>query len=419
MRKFLIIPIIIIISAFVFGACSQAQNSASQEQTAPPSLAPTEEVARPPESATNNVQAASGDLAMLQAQQRVFQEMYTQIHPSVAQIIVTGSAVDPDVQIPDLMPELPFDFGQPEEQPDFQRQGQGSGFVYDADGHIITNNHVVANASEILVRFSDDIELAAELVGSDPYADLAVIRVESLPEGTVPLELATSADLGVGQIVVALGSPFGLPGSMTTGIISGLGRDLPAGTTPFRIPDVIQTDAAINPGNSGGPLLDLAGRVIGVNTAIESFSGTFSGVGFAVPSDQVTKVIPELIANGEYAYPWMGVEILDITPTLAEDLDLPVERGALIGGVTANSPADGADLQGGGTTREVNGRDIRTGGDIIIEADGSPVTSADDVIDAILAHEVGETMELTILRDGREQIVGVTLAERPDQLSEE
>lgn len=410
MRVFSIMTTLAILAALVLSGCSQApQSSAAQEQTTAAAESPTESAE----------QVGTEDFALLRQQQRAFEELYEQVRPSVVQIGVLGPTVRPDIRIPDFFPGLPFEFGLPEDHPEFRQQGQGSGFVYDADGHIVTNHHVVANAEEIRVRFSDDTEREAELVGSDPFSDLAVIRVDSLPEGVEPLTLGTSEDLRVGQIVVALGSPFGLPGSMTSGIISGLGRDLPTGATPFRIPNVIQTDAAINPGNSGGPLLDLEGRVIGVNTAIESPSGAFAGVGFAVPVDQVKKVAPALIAEGEYRYPWMGVEILSVTPTLAEELNLPVERGALIAAVSANSPAEAAGLQGGGTTREVNGREIRTGGDIIVEFDGMPVISADDVIDAILEHEVGDTVALTIVRDGQEQTVSVTLAERPGRLSNE
>jgi hypothetical protein len=230
------------------------------------------------------------------------------------------------------------------------------------------------------VTFSDDTVITATLVGRDPFADLAVIKVPSLPSGVQPLTLTHSDDLRVGQIVVALGNPFGLPGSMTTGIISGLGRELPAGEAAFRLPGAIQTDAAINPGNSGGPLLDLDGRVIGINTAIESPSGAFAGVGFAVPSDQIARVIPTLIREGHYRYPWIGVDLLTVTPEVARELGLKTDHGALIGSVSSGSPAEKAGLKGGGTTRDVQGQELRSGGDIITAVDGRPVKASEEVV---------------------------------------
>jgi 2-alkenal reductase len=354
--------------------------------------------------------------AALQAQQRAFEDLYTQARPSAVQIVVSGSVLRPDIEIPAPFRNLPgFPFEQPGEPRQFRREGQGSGFVYDGDGHIVTNNHVVEGADTIQVTFSDNTIVTATLVGRDPFADLAVIKVPSLPSGVQPLPLGRSADLRVGQIVVALGNPFGLPGSMTTGIISGLGRELPTGERVFRLPGVIQTDAAINPGNSGGPLLALDGRVIGVNTAIESPSGVFAGVGFAVPADLIARVIPTLIREGRYRYPWMGVELMTVTAELARELGLKADHGALVGSVTSGSPAEQAGLQGGGTTRQVQGREVRSGGDIITAVDGTPVKTSDDVIQAVLAHQVGETLDLTILRDGAEQQLKVTLGERPDE----
>jgi 2-alkenal reductase len=371
-----------------------------------------------PTAAPTPAVAADGQAA-LQAQQRAFEDVYTRVRPSVVQILVSGRVLRPDIEIPAPFRDLPgFPFNQPGEPQQFRREGQGSGFVYDTEGHIVTNNHVVEGADTIQVTFSNDTVITATLVGRDPFADLAVIKVPSLPSGVQPLALGRSADLRVGQIVVALGNPFGLPGSMTTGIVSGLGRELPASETAFRLPGVIQTDAAINPGNSGGPLLDLEGRVIGVNAAIESPSGAFAGVGFAVPSDQVARVIPALIREGRYHYPWIGVELLTVTPDVARELGLKVDHGALIGSVTSGSPAEKAGLKGGGTTRQVQGREVRSGGDIITAVDGKPVKASDDVIQAVLTHQIGDTLDLTILRDGAEQHVQVTLGERPAESSQ-
>jgi 2-alkenal reductase len=418
--------LVLVALALILGGCGlPAFNSSFASQPAPTSVPATP--AQPtalavpstpnvlPTVAPSPVAPANGQAA-LQAQQRAFEDLYTQVRPSVVQIVVSGTVLRPDIQIPEPFRNLPgFPFNQPGEPQEFRREGQGSGFIYDSDGHIVTNNHVVEGADTIQVTFSNDTVITATLVGRDPFADLAVIKVPSLPAGVQPLPLGRSADLRVGQIVVALGNPFGLPGSMTTGIISGLGRELPAGESAFRLPGVIQTDAAINPGNSGGPLLALDGRVIGINTAIESPSGAFAGVGFAVPADQIARVIPTLIREGRYRYPWIGVELITITPELARELGLKVERGALVGSVTSGSPAEQAGLKGGGTTRQVQGRQVRSGGDIITAVDGTPVKTSDDVIQAVLAHQVGETLDLTILRDGAEQHVQATLGERPDK----
>jgi 2-alkenal reductase len=418
--------LVMIVLALMLSGCGLSTfDSSFASQPAPTSLpaTPTQTTEantpaapnRQPAAAPTTVVPPDGQSA-LQAQQRAFEDLYSRVRPSVVQILVSGSVLRPDIEIPAPFRDLPgFPFNQPGEPREFRREGQGSGFVYDADGHIVTNNHVVEGADTIQVSFSDDTVITATLIGRDPFADLAVIKVPSLPSGVQPLPLGRSTDLRVGQIVVALGNPFGLPGSMTTGIISGLGRELPAGDSAFRLPGVIQTDAAINPGNSGGPLLALDGRVIGVNTAIESPSGAFAGVGFAVPADQIARVIPTLISEGRYRYPWIGVELLTVTQELARELGLKVDRGALVGSVASGSPAEQAGLKGGGTTREVQGREVRSGGDIIITVDGTPVKTSDAVIQAVLTHQVGETLDLTILRDGAEQQLKVTLGERPNE----
>jgi 2-alkenal reductase len=426
MRRICLTNIVLVLAvlALILGGCGlPAFDTSAANQPAPTSVsASVTQATVLPTPSVPNVQSTvapspiippDGQSA-LQVQQRAFEDLYTRVRPSVVQIVVSGSVLRPDIEIPAPFRDLPgFPFNQPGEPRQFRREGQGSGFIYDTDGHIVTNNHVVEGADTIQVSFSDDTVITATLVGRDPFADLAVIKVPSLPASVQPLPLGRSSDLRVGQIVVALGNPFGLPGSMTTGIVSGLGRELPAGETAFRLPGVIQTDAAINPGNSGGPLLNLDGRVIGINTAIESPSGAFAGVGFAVPADQVARVIPTLIREGRYRYPWIGVELMTVTAELARDLGLKVDRGALVGSVTSGSPAEQAGLKGGGTTRQVQGREVRSGGDIITNVDGTPVKTSDDVIQAVLAHQVGDTLDLTILRDGAEQHLKVTLGERP------
>ncbi|MCJ7739664.1 MAG: trypsin-like peptidase domain-containing protein [Anaerolineae bacterium] len=250
--------------------------------------------------------------------------------------------------------------------------GTGSGFVIDSQGHIVTNNHVVAEADEIEVTFAEGGMVEAEIIGVDPYSDLAVIRVDVPPDRLSVLELGDSSDLRVGQRVIAIGNPFGLDGTMTVGIISALGRTLPAQVAQsagfFSNPEIVQTDAAINPGNSGGPLLDSRGRVIGVNSAIRSTTGANSGVGFAVPVNTVKRVVPGLIENGRYDYPYLGITSDNRfnLAQLAGPLELLVTEGVLISEVTPGGAADQAGLQGGNRDVELVGTTVRAGGDILV-----------------------------------------------------
>jgi len=298
--------------------------------------------------------------------------------------------------------------------------GSGSGFVIDKEGHIVTNNHVVEMADALEVIFSDGSVADAQILGTDPYSDLAVIQVDVSPERLVPLELSDSSTLQVGQRVIAIGNPFGLDGTMTVGIISALGRTLPAqvleGSGRFSNPEIIQTDAAINPGNSGGPLLDIRGHVVGVNTAIRSTTGTNSGIGFAVPVSTVRHIVPVLIKEGVYRYPYLGITY-DTRFTMAElagPLGLPVTRGALIDRVTPGTAADQARLRGGDHEVEVMGTTVNAGGDIIVAIDGYKLRDFDDLI-AYLVREtqVGQKVALTVIRDGENLEISVTLGERP------
>lgn len=297
--------------------------------------------------------------------------------------------------------------------------GSGSGFVIDTQGRIVTNDHVVEGADALQVTFSDATVAQAEVLGQDPYADLAVIEAVEIPQGLAPLEFGDSDTLQVGQRVIAIGNPFGLEGTMTVGIVSALGRTLPAqlaGDTRFSNPEIVQTDAAINPGNSGGPLVDTRGRVIGVNTAIRSLTGVNSGIGFAVPVDTVKRVVPHLIEEGSYQYPYLGIESQTgfSLAELAEPLDLPVEEGVLISNVREGTPADEAGLRGGDREVEVMGVPVMAGGDIITAIDGYELSSFDDLIAYLVREtEVGETVVLTIIRDGEEMETPVTLGERP------
>lgn len=299
--------------------------------------------------------------------------------------------------------------------------GAGSGFVYDQAGTIVTNAHVIEGADQVEVTFADETILEAKIAGQDPHSDLAVLMVKELPEGVAPLPLGEMGELAIGQTVVAIGNPFGLQGTLTRGIISALGRTIPA-LTPFSIPQAIQTDAAINPGNSGGPLLDLHGHVIGINAQIETdgASRTNSGVGFAIPVNIVQRVVPELIEKGRYEWAWLGVRGGNLTPALAEAMDLPVERGAYIVEVTPGGPAEQAGLQGATDSVVVNGREIEVGGDVVTTIDGQPVRSFDDLLLYVaLQTNPGQEVKLTILRNGKTQEVSMRLEKRPDNLQTE
>jgi S1-C subfamily serine protease len=302
----------------------------------------------------------------------------------------------------------------------------GSGFIYDNSGHIITNYHVVAGSdpNDISITFIDGTVYRARVVGTDQYSDLAVLHVEDdIPaEKLIPLPLANSSGLLVGQEVVAIGNPFGLSGSMTEGIVSGLNRLIPVyqdpfsnvATPAFSIPDVIQTDAAINPGNSGGPLLNMRGEVVGINSAIFSTTGGFAGVGFSVPSNTIAKVAPVLIERGFFEHPWLGVSGIDMTPEIAEAIGLGEPRGFLVIEVSPGGPADGAGIQGGDTPMQLNGREIPLGGDVVLAINDRDVRKIDDVLGYLQqATQVGETVTLTVWRDGQIIEIDVTLGARP------
>lgn len=281
-----------------------------------------------------------------------------------------------------------------------QSSAQGSGFAYDNVGHVVTNQHVVAGASSISVSFWNGVELDAKLVGTDPSTDLAVIRVDAPPGLLSPLRFADSSSVDVGDPVLALGSPFGLEGTITSGIVSALHREMTAPNN-FTITDTIQTDAAINHGNSGGPLLDDRGRVIGVNAQIESKSGGSDGVGFAIPSNTVRSIARQLISTGEVRHAYLGVEMA------------PVDDGVAITRVRPDTPADEAGMRAATGIELVNGQERPTGGDVIVEFDGQAVTSPTALQSAVDARQPGETVSVVVLRDGDRQTLEVTLAVRP------
>jgi len=349
-------------------------------------------------------------IAEADAEERLLVNIYKRINPAVVHIRVFKRL---DLTSIPGMPDTPED--------EFYQQGTGSGFLIDGEGHIVTNNHVAEDAEEVQVTFHDGTVVRAEVVGTDPDSDLAVIKVDLPAEmrDIHPVELGDSDAVEIGQRAIALGNPFGLRGTLTTGIVSALGRSLPLGRASiaigarFSIPELIQTDAAINPGNSGGPLLDSQGRVIGVNTA---YDPEVYGVGFAVPVNTVQRVVPRLIQDGHYAYPWIGISGTDLLLEIVEEMNLPVQRGAIVQEVTPNSPADKAGLRGGNATVEKLGRELPIGGDVIIAIDDQKVEQFEDLLVYILRYtEVGQRVRLTIIRDGHEQVITVKLGERPSR----
>ncbi|HOT90149.1 MAG TPA: trypsin-like peptidase domain-containing protein [Anaerolineae bacterium] len=297
------------------------------------------------------------------------------------------------------------------------QEGSGSGFVYDTEGHIITNYHVIENAEELLVTFSTGKVYVAEVVGADSKNDLAVIRVDAGADLPAPLPLGNSSALEVGQFVLAIGNPFGLEQTLTTGVISALGRVIES--EDGFIGEAIQTDAAINPGNSGGPLLDLDGRVVGVNSQIVSTSGSSAGIGFAVSADTVKRVVVELIARGYYPHPWVGADMVALTPSIADwfrkaGMNVPVDSGLLVLEVTRGGPAANAGIRGGTRIVRMGRYQVPVGGDIIIAADGQPITDMKAwTVYLETQKKIGDTVQVTILRDGQEQVVSVVLEEQP------
>ena len=297
----------------------------------------------------------------------------------------------------------------------------GSGFVYDKQGHIISNSHVIDEAKTVDVTFVDGNTYTAKVIGNDPSSDIAVLQITnnntnlSSPESLIPLVIANSSGLQVGQQIIAIGNPFGLSDTMTTGIVSQIGRLLPNPDTGFSIPNGIQTDAAINPGNSGGPLLNMRGEVVGMNTAIISGTGSFSGLGFAVPSNAITRVVPTLIQKGSYNHPWIGINGGSITPDIAQSTGLLANyKGVVIGSVQPGSPADKAGLKG--TSQDIMGPNTHVG-DIITAIDGHTVKRIDDIINYIELHKsVSDRIELTINRNGKTMDLNVILQARPSTI---
>ena len=370
---------------------------------AAPALSPTSVVARSaPDTSTrlpvsapvvNPVQPAPAAPGAVIDEQATIEALYARENPSVVNITIYSQSARQGL--------TPL--------------GEGSGFVIDASGDIVTNAHVVQKADSLEVTFADGTILKGRVVGQDLNSDLAVVKVDQLPANVQPLQLAQMSDLAVGETVVAIGNPFGLDGSISKGIISALGRNI-SSLTSFSIPEAIQTDAAINPGNSGGPLLDLAGHVVGVNAQIATggTSNSNSGVGFAIPVNIVSKVIPELISHGKYNWAWLGISGGSLTPALVDSMKLPVKKGAYVASVTAGGPAEQAGLHGASASASARGTATQPGGDVITAIDGKAVNSFDDLLIYIaLQTQPGQQVILTVVRGGQTQDIKLQLGTRP------
>ena len=345
--------------------------------------------------------------ALVAAQETVLTGIYTKVLPSVVHIRVAQRVGGVQQQLPNLPPGVPEDF--------FSR-GEGSGFVWDEDGHIVTNHHVVDGADRVTVIFADRTQFEATVLGGDPDSDLAVLKLENPKETAPPVEFGDSDKVQVGQMAVAIGAPFGQEFTMTSGIVSAVGRTIKSGSSSFSVPEVIQTDAPINPGNSGGPLLDRLGRVVGINTQIISRSGSNAGVGLAVPINIARRVVPALIENGKFDHPWLGISGATIDPTLASLMKLPDDTyGTLVISVIEDGPAAAAGLAGSDRTQTVDGVKYALGGDAIVAIDGSEIRDMNDLISYLGGNtRPGDTVNLQVIRDDGQPVdLPVVLGTRP------
>jgi serine protease Do len=433
-KKVVSLASLVVMSAMLLSACSgiaafaQSGNPLNVAQAAKPSTSVSTQSSNSTTTTSNSASSNSavsqaqapiaGSSDLLSAYESTMESIYATVNPMVVNIMVLVPATSSSIQ------NFPgFGNNNNNSQTPQYSQALGSGFFWDANGNIVTNNHVVDGATKIEVTTADGTTVPATIVGQDPYSDLAVIKV-SLPASEIhPVSMADSSQVKVGEIAIAIGNPYGFEGSMSVGNISGLGRDLPssqvdqASGATYSIPDIIQTDASINPGNSGGVLVNIEGQVMGVTNAIESNSGSGSGVGFAIPAEIVSKVVPSLISTGTYSHPYLGISGTDVTPDIAQAMNLPSDtRGALVEQVTPGGPAANANLQSSNTNVTINGVQGTVGGDIITAIDGQAVHSMSDIIAYLAIHtQVDQTVTLSILRDGKAQNVQVTLGTRPSQ----
>jgi serine protease Do len=410
MKTTKVLSVVMIVSVLVLAGFSAASlslsslgvvNGVALAQTAPTAVAPVP---------VSNIVPATSNLAAFES---TFEQIYTQVNPSVVniQVVEQATTTTGNGRFGNNSP-----FGQPQVS-----QALGSGFVWDKQGDIVTNNHVVNGATSISVTFADGTTVDAKVVGQDPNADLAVIKVDVAADKLQPVTVADSTQVKVGQIVIAIGNPFGFSGSMSQGIVSGLSRTIPADSSnsatggTYAIPDIIQTDAAINPGNSGGVLVDDQGQLIGVTSAMESSSNSSSGVGFVIPSAIVEKVVPALIKDGKYDHPYLGLSGTTLTPDLAQAMNLKAsQKGVLVITVVDNGPSAKAGLKPSDQAATVSGQQMNVGGDVITAVNGQAVNRFEDLTSYLLSQTApGQTVTLTVLRGGQEQSVKLTLGTLP------
>lgn len=392
---------------FVVVACGGDATATPEASTANTPQATTEQT----ETAESGQAGLSDDAAadaLVAAQETVMIGIYQEALPSVVNIqVIQGLEGNEGTgQFPNI-PGVPDDFGE---------RGEGSGFVWDDQGRIVTNQHVIEGAETVTVIFADRTQVLARVLGGDPDSDLAVLELEEKIDGLLPINLGDSDDVLVGQLAVAIGAPFGQSFTMTSGIVSAVGRTIRSGSSNFSIPEVIQTDAPINPGNSGGPLLDRHGRVVGINTQIISRSGSNAGVGLAVPINIAKMVVPALIEDGKYEYSWLGITGSPVEPDVAQLMDLPKgTQGALVISVSSDSPADDGGLEGSDRTEIVNGIQYALGGDTIIGINGSKVRDMTDLITYLTKNtRPGDEIMLDVIHgDGSSDQLPVVLGTRP------
>jgi serine protease Do len=412
MKRSTIIATLVLIPSLALAACSGAVPAAllaGQNQSS----------AQTSITSTNTSSTSLTVPSNVEALQSTFESIYQKVSPSVVSIDVIIGATASTSNSNSPFGNNPFSGNSA------PSEALGSGFVWDTQGHIVTNNHVVAGATQITVTFLDGTVATAKVVGTDLNSDLAVIQVNVPQSELVPVTMGDSTQVKVGDVAIAIGNPYGLDWTMTQGIISALGRSLPVGLDTqtatsgptYSIPDIIQTDAAINPGNSGGVLLNDQGLVIGVTAAITSSSNSNSGVGFVIPSQIVKMVVPSLISTGKYNHPYLGITGTNMNPDLASLMNLTAQqKGALVIDVATGGPAATAGLQGSTQTSTVNGQQIQYGGDIITAIDGQPVQTMDDLSSYLFLNTTaGQSVKLTILRQGKEMTLNVTTGILPVQ----
>jgi S1-C subfamily serine protease len=407
---YILVILILAVTTFVFANCMLNPSIAYGKNKAMSNTIAENNLEQPPslviqQSASDTNQASFKNIAFPSTTQSTnLTAIFKKVENSVVQI--TAKTPNPNLRI--IINGIPLSN---------KSTRLGSGFVYDKQGHILTNNHVIDGANTADVTFVDGNTHRAKVIGKDPSSDIAILQITDnfSPENLVPLPIVNSSSLEVGQQVIAIGNPFGLSDTMTTGIVSQTGRLLPNPDSGFSTPGAIQTDAPINPGNSGGPLLNMLGQVVGINTAINSATGEFSGIGFAVPSNMIIKEVPTIIQTGTYNHPWIGIVGAGITPDIAQSAGLPRNsKGVIVASIESRSPAEKAGLQGITLNNSSNTQKV---GDIITGIDGRHMRSIDDLISYVDLHKsIGDNVMLTVNRHGQILNLNMVLETRPTSL---